>query len=300
MALRDQPYLPLYIQDFLTDEKLLECSANAHGVYIRLMCFMHKSEQYGTILLKQKDKQSDNQIENFCLKIAKKMPWPERVVMDALTELIDEKVLQIDGDLLFQKRMVRDCKLSEIRAAAGKKGGDKNFAKAKSKASAKPKKQANTEYEIGNENEDINKGNGRKLKMEDVVWPFKSERFMQAWNLWVAYKLEKKKSYKPIGLQSVFAKLSRLSNGDEDLAIKIINQARESTWEGFFPYKPEQNYGHVRNGNGSRNTVSGAKSALARVCTKPGDAGPGDEPGAMAYEVEASGGYGLHENIPLR
>ena len=43
MALRDQPYLPLYVQDFLTDEKLAECSAMATGVYIRLMCIMHKS-----------------------------------------------------------------------------------------------------------------------------------------------------------------------------------------------------------------------------------------------------------------
>jgi hypothetical protein len=65
MALRDQPYIPLYIQDFLTDEKLIECSAQATGVYVRLMCIMHKSEDYGKILLRQKDKQKPKQIENF-------------------------------------------------------------------------------------------------------------------------------------------------------------------------------------------------------------------------------------------
>lgn len=32
MALRDQPYLPLYVQDFLTDEKLRECSYEAEFV----------------------------------------------------------------------------------------------------------------------------------------------------------------------------------------------------------------------------------------------------------------------------
>ena len=59
MALRNQPYFPLYVQDFMTDEKLNECSAKANGIYIRLMCIMHKSEEYGTILLKQKYKQNE-------------------------------------------------------------------------------------------------------------------------------------------------------------------------------------------------------------------------------------------------
>jgi len=47
MALRDQPYLPLYVQDFLTDEKLMECSAETTGVYIRLLCILHKQKEYG-------------------------------------------------------------------------------------------------------------------------------------------------------------------------------------------------------------------------------------------------------------
>lgn len=75
MALRDQPYLPLYIQDFLTDEKLIECSSSATGIYIRLMCIMHKSEEYGKILLRQKYKQNDNQIENFAKMLARQMPY---------------------------------------------------------------------------------------------------------------------------------------------------------------------------------------------------------------------------------
>ena len=46
MALRDQPYLPLYIHDIMVDEKLNECCAATHGIYIKgLMCLMHKSNQ---------------------------------------------------------------------------------------------------------------------------------------------------------------------------------------------------------------------------------------------------------------
>lgn len=149
MALRDQPYIPLYIQDFLTDEKLIECSAKATGVYVRLMCIMHKSEDYGKILLKQKDKQSQKQIENFAVKIGKQMPYSEREVLESLQELLNEKVLCIEGDFLVQKRMVKDNLLSLKRAEAGSKGG--KFAQAKAKPKVVPNTENETVIEIGNE-----------------------------------------------------------------------------------------------------------------------------------------------------
>lgn len=153
MALRDQPYLPLYIKDFLTNTKLIECSAQSTGVYIRLMCIMHKSEEYGKILLKQKDKQSSNQIQNFVYKLVKQFPYSEKILFDSFTELIDEKVIYIDGDYLCQKRMVKDNDISIKRASAGKKGGgNPNFVN----KLVKTKKQTNTvienEDEIVNEN----------------------------------------------------------------------------------------------------------------------------------------------------
>jgi uncharacterized protein YdaU (DUF1376 family) len=140
MALRDQPYLPLYVQDFLTDEKLMECSASATGIYIRIMCIMHKSDEYGTILLKQKDKQTDNQIKNFALKLAKYLPYSTDEIMTGLSELLNEGVLQNGGDKISQKRMIKDNELSIVRSDAGKKGY-----LAKAKGEAKP--QANTEIE---------------------------------------------------------------------------------------------------------------------------------------------------------
>jgi hypothetical protein len=128
MSLRKQPYLPLYVQDFLTDEKLAECSAAATGVYIRVMCLMHKSEEYGIILLRQKYKQNKNVCLNFAYQLSKNLPYPVDVINGALCELVDEGVLNIDTGKeikLIQKRMVRDFKLSELRSVSGKKGGKK-------------------------------------------------------------------------------------------------------------------------------------------------------------------------------
>lgn len=156
MALREQPYLPLYVQDFLTDEKLAECSAESTGVYIRLMCILHKNEEYGCILLKQKDKQNESNIANFALKLAKQMPYDVPTIERSLMELIEEKVLILEEDLLFQKRMRNDGIISDKRSKAGKKGANKkiasDFAKAKMQANTQTnaiaKLQANSENEV--------------------------------------------------------------------------------------------------------------------------------------------------------
>lgn len=166
MALRNQPYIPLYVQDFLTDEKLKMCSPSSIGIYINLMCIMHKSEEYGTFLLKQNFKRADKQTKNFASMLVRFLSFSKEEIENALDELIAEKVIILDGDKIIQKRMVSDNKISEVRAISGFKGGhstqSKNsaLAKAKHKAPAltfdKAKVEANTETANEYETEYVN------------------------------------------------------------------------------------------------------------------------------------------------
>lgn len=166
MSLRDQPYLPLYVDDFLSDERLNLCSANSYGVYINIMCLMHKSETYGIILLDQKWKQNPNQIINFAYKFAKILPFSYDEILSALSELVYEKVLCITDDQLIQKRMVRDNEISIIRAEAGFKGGKSTqFAKANNEANNQANAQANTV----NANENVYDNNIRIGMQKDFV-----------------------------------------------------------------------------------------------------------------------------------
>lgn len=185
MALRDQPYFPLYVQDYMTDEALTECSASAQGVYVRIMCLMHKSKEYGTILLRQKDKQNsskdDSKYLNFANKLVKHLPFEMDIILNALEELVDEGVLLIDGDKLIQKRMVKDNQVSLARSEAGRKGG---FATAKESAKYIAKDIANSENE--NENENINTINKRVEKFKTEVESFTQYKhlhhdFLQYW-----------------------------------------------------------------------------------------------------------------------
>jgi len=185
MALRNQPYIPLYVQDFLTDEKLIECSALATGVYIRIMCIMHKSEEYGTILLKQKDKQNEKQILNFAFKLAKFLPWDLQTIRLGLEELLSEEVIHIEGDLLIQKRMRKDGVISDKRASAGSKGGnnslkkrknESDFAQAKSQANIQANSEYESEYKSENEN-NFGKESMRekpKIPFDEIIQIFNS------------------------------------------------------------------------------------------------------------------------------
>jgi len=231
MALRDQPYLPLYVQDFLTDEKLRECSAESIGVYIMLMCLMHKSAEYGAILLRQKDRQTGRQTSDFAEKLTRHLPFNSAVIEQALIELLDEGVLSIEGDMLYQKRMVNDGKVSETRSKAGKKGAkvtnSKGLAAAKQSAnmsanmSAKQsaKQSANSEYEneyeyeYENDNEDdSNEGNKTAKKRETLLTKTQETRFSRFWE---AYPRKVSKA----NAEKAWAKI----NPDDELTEKIIS-----------------------------------------------------------------------------
>ena len=125
MALTDNPYLALYVRDWLTSNKLSLCSANAHGVLINIMCIMHRENEYGKILLKQKFKQKDNICLNFATQLAKMIALDFAEIESGINELIAENVLVIDGDYLVNPRMVKDADISVKRAISGGKGGDK-------------------------------------------------------------------------------------------------------------------------------------------------------------------------------
>jgi len=147
MALRDQPYFPLYADDFLTDEKLNLCSAATQGVFIKMLCIFHKSEPYGGILFKQKDKQSESMSRNFALKLARLLPFDSETIEAAVIELLEEGVLSFENDFLFQKRMVKDFDISLKRSQAAKTGGgNPNLYKQKDKQDYKQKDKQNTEY----------------------------------------------------------------------------------------------------------------------------------------------------------
>ena len=138
MALRDQPYLPLYVKDFISDEKLRLCSPATVGVYIMLMCVLHRSETYGALSLKDvRYNKTDNKnitkkescydfvirtLSQFAIFLERQLPFKSEEIEAALKELYYFGVIKLDGETLYQPRMVRDGEKSDKKGIAGRIG----------------------------------------------------------------------------------------------------------------------------------------------------------------------------------
>lgn len=82
---------------------------------------------------------------------------------------------------------------------------------------------------------------------EGIPLPFKGPAFASIWSEWLQYRKEARiKNYTPTGLKRVFAKLIRLSAGDESLAIEIVDQSLSNEWQGLFAIKQNFNGTHQR------------------------------------------------------
>lgn len=238
MALRDQPYIPLYVQDFLTDEKLSQCSPATQGVYIKIMCILHKQEEYGTILLKQKDKQNLSNISNFACKLAKLLPFQIKILEDALEELIEEGCLFIEGDKLIQKRMVKDNAISTSRSNAAKKGGgNPNFVKTKLQTTSKQntEDEYENEYEFKNDNIDI------VLLKQNFDFSFLEAKEMFNGEIeceflnWALHLQNQKKNLTQQMLELQYSNLVRCSSNNKAKAIHLIKKSILKGWSDIYP-----------------------------------------------------------------
>lgn len=119
---------------------------------------------------------------------------------------------------------------------------------AKERDEARKENERNTNVERTLDNRSLN----RKKKIEnrkdnkdesliDKTVSFSDDAQMnEAITLWVAYKKERKETYTQIGLKSFITRLSNLSGGKGDVALKIVEQSMASNYAGVFPLKENQ------------------------------------------------------------
>ena len=82
----------------------------------------------------------------------------------------------------------------------------------------------------------------------EVVWPFNSDQFMNAWKEWEADRRERRiKPYTTRGLQTALHRLQQISQDNEHTATQIIAQSIANGWQGLFPLDNKRgNHQHDR------------------------------------------------------
>lgn len=245
------PAFLFYSQDFFMGVQLM--SWEDRGKYITLLCVMH---QHGRM--------SEERVGLLVGSVS--VSLREKFQVDEAGNWFSEKL-----EFVIAKRQ----DFIDKQIANGKKGGrPKNPNKTQTITQKQSQTKPIIEDEI--ENKDLSKSNATEnlhkvgstaQKLLEVVMPWDSPEFMEAWDLWKQHRKQSDRhTYKPIGEQAALSELANLSGGNEDTAIQIIKQSMSNSWKGFFALKNEPKNGNIRNSSG--NTIEGAKAALARVCSQ--------------------------------
>ena len=170
---------------------------------------------------------------NFASMLLRQMPYSMSEIHDGLEELLDNKIIEIEGDYLLQKRMVKDGELSEKRAVAGKKGGEKTLeiclGKMSSKSGSKSGSKNISKIEANSENEnDIeNEYNIKKFSFLKELLSIGVERNIA--EEWIKVRKNKKLTQ----TETAFRKTKKEIEKSGLSANDCITLCVEHSWGGF-------------------------------------------------------------------
>jgi len=114
------PWAQFYFSDWLGDEKLLLCSLGARGLWMHILCLMHKSPRRGYLL---KPNSQAYSLEELALSTQSKLSEIRKFWLD----LEGNCVFSRDGSgMVYSRRMVRDIAARERAFNDGCKGGNQS------------------------------------------------------------------------------------------------------------------------------------------------------------------------------
>ena len=122
MSLSKQPYMPLYVRDFLSDERVRKCSAKTIGVLAVLVCMLHLAEEYGHYKLDDPLKEGEKLIPSLAKQLVRSMSFTKNIIESALNELVKTKLLITSDDGFYMPDMVKSNELHEKRSKSGAMG----------------------------------------------------------------------------------------------------------------------------------------------------------------------------------
>jgi hypothetical protein len=119
MAIRSAlPAIQFYPGDWRKDPGVQSLSFHDRGVWFELLLLMHESERRGVLLLNGQPMPEE--------AISRVLGLDKQILTTTLTTLLTYGVASVEAETgaLYSRRMVRDEEIRNLRAEAGKKGGN--------------------------------------------------------------------------------------------------------------------------------------------------------------------------------
>lgn len=165
-----RPSFQFYPADWRKDPALSACSMAARGLWIELMCIAHESDNYGHLSINGKPMVT--------AQIARMVGESPNVVSKLLGELDDAGVFSRDEQgSIFSRRMVNDERIRNVRADAGRLGGNPNLLKQNIKQEVKQNEEqiltpsSSSSSSSSNNTPKAPKGAGLRFEEFWTAWP---------------------------------------------------------------------------------------------------------------------------------
>jgi hypothetical protein len=170
------PSFQFYPNDWLGDMNLRMCSVATRGVWIDLLCIMHKSKKYGYLVQKESGKWS-----NMSPKTIQKLTGMTRKrIVNGLRELSKNDVIKYDDNgLMYSKRLVKDHRLRKIRMEVGKLGGNPNLVNQSDNQKSTPSSSSSPSSSYSGKNTPISP---KPKKKETIISSKEVDAFFRLWN----------------------------------------------------------------------------------------------------------------------
>lgn len=133
------PAFQFYPSDWRSDNGVQALDFFERGVWFEILCLMHESEQRGKLLLNGKPMPNE--------ALARLLGLDNQILTNVLTKLLEFGVMSVEDNtgIFFNRRMVKDENLRQIRQNSGKLGGNPNLVKQNSTKTKKQVKQSSNQ-----------------------------------------------------------------------------------------------------------------------------------------------------------
>lgn len=187
------PAFQFYPADWKKDPGVQACDFFTRHVWFEMLLLMHESDERGVLLLNGKP-MSD-------IVIARLLNLDNQIFETCLTTLLDFGVAhrrELDN-AIYNKRMVRDEEIRQIRKISGLQGGNPILLKQKSTTPVKQKSTPSSSISSSSTTSINNKGKAQYFfKMSDLIFPkaFDNDIGRNMIRAWLEHKKNIGKRYK--------------------------------------------------------------------------------------------------------
>lgn len=239
-----RPSFQFYPADWRTDSALQSCSLAARGLWHEMLCLMHECEPYGHLAVNGKPMKP--------AQVARLVGISEREYQKLLAELMDAGVPSLSQEgCIYSRRMVRDEHIRNVRAEAGKKGGNPNLLgnlvkqKVNQTSNQTPNQTGNQEAKQADKQSPTPSSSSSSSKITPLIppsgevgWSLPNWVPADLWRQFEEMRRRKKKPLTDAARKLAVNRLERLRSQGHDVR-DLLNESILHCWDTFYPPKEQ-------------------------------------------------------------